>query len=153
MKSYVRDYVSMGERVVLTLWVGGMWAVGYVVLPAIFHFLDDRRLAGEIAGQILKVSNSVGLVCGLLVLINAMVVAGSACLRSSRVWVIAIMLALIAIILFVLQPMLFEIKQQAYQAGNVPGPRFGQLHAASSIAYLIASVLGLILVGRGHGKK
>ena len=30
--------LAIGERIVLTLWVGGLWAIGYMVAPA--HILQ-----------------------------------------------------------------------------------------------------------------
>ena len=35
----------------ITLWIGGMWAVGYVVAPMLFATLGDRQLAGVVAGN------------------------------------------------------------------------------------------------------
>ena len=140
---------SVGERVLLSLWVGGMWAVGYVAVPVIFHSIDDHRLAGDIAGYVLKTANEIGFVCGLLLLVNAWAGAGREWRRSWRLRAIAAMVALLAVIMFVLEPMLFDLKLQADQAGSELGPRFGQLHAIASILYLIISVLGLFLVAGG----
>ncbi|MCK5382667.1 MAG: DUF4149 domain-containing protein, partial [Gammaproteobacteria bacterium] len=30
------------ERILLTLWVGSLWVVGFVVAPVLFAELDDR---------------------------------------------------------------------------------------------------------------
>jgi hypothetical protein len=35
----------------LTLWVGGFWAIGYLAAPMLFYNLDDRMLAGMLAGK------------------------------------------------------------------------------------------------------
>ena len=32
--------------VALTLWIGALWTVGYVVAPTLFSTLSDRALAG-----------------------------------------------------------------------------------------------------------
>ncbi|NOX26610.1 MAG: DUF4149 domain-containing protein, partial [Gammaproteobacteria bacterium] len=43
---------NLGERILLTLWVGGTWTVGYIVAPVLFKFLEaDRQLAGALAGE------------------------------------------------------------------------------------------------------
>ena len=39
------------ERILLTLWVGSLWVVGFVVAPVLFAELDDRALAGSTAGS------------------------------------------------------------------------------------------------------
>jgi len=33
----------------ITLWVGGLWAVGYLAAPMLFYNLSDRMLAGMVA--------------------------------------------------------------------------------------------------------
>jgi len=38
--------------IVITLWVGALWAIGYLAAPTLFHVLDDRALAGKVAGQL-----------------------------------------------------------------------------------------------------
>ena len=38
--------------VAITLWVGGMWAIGYMVAPVLFSSLGDRQLAGLVAGKL-----------------------------------------------------------------------------------------------------
>jgi hypothetical protein len=41
------------QAVAVTLWVGGLWAIGFLVAPSLFHALDDRALAGDLAGRFL----------------------------------------------------------------------------------------------------
>ena len=36
--------------VAITLWVGGLWAIGYIAAPVLFSSLGDRQLAGVVAG-------------------------------------------------------------------------------------------------------
>jgi MFS family permease len=35
----------------LTLWIGGLWVVGLIVAPTLFHALSDRFVAGRCCGQ------------------------------------------------------------------------------------------------------
>ena len=67
---------GVGQRILLTLWVGGLWATGYLVAPLLFHMLDDRRLAGEIAGRMFSAMNYLGLACGMLLLLAVVYQAG-----------------------------------------------------------------------------
>ena len=39
-----------GDRILLTLWVGSLWAIGYIAAPTLFATLEDRALAGTLAG-------------------------------------------------------------------------------------------------------
>lgn len=41
---------------------------GYIVAPLLFHMLDDRMLAGQIAGQVFSWISRLGLVCGAILL-------------------------------------------------------------------------------------
>ena len=144
--------VHIGERILITLWVGGLWAIGYLAVPVLFHSLNDRRLAGEVAGQMFGVLGLVGLVCGALLLVRAIYVAGKKWSGAWRVWSLVTMLALVAIGTFVLQPMMQDLKSTGLLPGSAEAARFGQLHGASSIMYMITSLLGLALVIADPGK-
>lgn len=134
------------EAVLQTLWVGGLWVIGYVVAPILFASLDERRLAGELAGHMFTAINYIGLVCGGLLLIFALLRAGKPWPKDLRVIALAAMLALILISLFVLQPMMQELKLAGLTPGGETAARFGQLHGVSSVLYLLTSLLGLVLV-------
>jgi hypothetical protein len=137
---------AVGERILLTIWVGGLWAVGYLAVPVLFHTLDDRALAGQLAASMFHIIGFIGLFCGTLLLISAAVAAGAAWLRSWRVWALVVMLALVAAGVFVLQPMMADLKAMNYAADAVLAARFKMLHGVSSAMYLITSLLGLALV-------
>ena len=139
-------YLGIGERIILALWVGGLWAIGFLAVPVLFHTLSDRTLAGELAAPMFTLINAIGLVCGALLLLGAALGEGGAWHRSRRVWIIAVMMAGTAVILFVIQPQMAVLKAQAAAAGGTLGPQFGRLHGISSAIYLLVSVLGLLLV-------
>jgi hypothetical protein len=133
------------ERVLLTLWVGGLWVAGYVVTPALFATLDDRQLAGQLAGQVFSYINYIGLTAGGFLLISGLTRMG----KTWRSWVLAVMLVLVIVGGFVLQPMLMELKTGGLVAGSEQATQFGRIHGLSSLLYLINSLLGLLLVGTG----
>jgi hypothetical protein len=139
-------YLGIGERIILTLWVGGLWAIGFLAVPVLFHTLSDRTLAGELAAPMFTLINAISLVCGAVLLLGAVVGGGRAWYRSWRVGVIAVMMAGTAVILFIIQPQMAALKVQAAAAGGTLGPQFGRLHGISSVIYLLVSVLGLLLV-------
>lgn len=132
------------ERILLTLWVGGMWTVGYVIAPLLFSMLD-KQLAGHIAGQIFTSMSYIGLVCGSLLLVGNCYRAG---LRNITNYILVLMLILIAVGQFYLQPMMAELKAQGLVDGSDAAAQFGMLHGVSSILFLINSIAGLILVIR-----
>ncbi|HEY9151095.1 MAG TPA: DUF4149 domain-containing protein, partial [Gammaproteobacteria bacterium] len=58
--------IPVGERILLTLWVGGLWAIGFIAAPILFAVLEDRTLAGTLAGEMFRALAWLGLVCGSL---------------------------------------------------------------------------------------
>jgi len=138
--------IKYSERFLLTLWVGGMWIIGYLVTPILFKTLDNRQIAGELAGYFFKYISIIGLVCGLLLLIGAIVVARSESLKRWRIWLLLIMIVLTATGLFVLQPMMQTLKAQGLVEGSEQAIQFGRLHGISSVLFLITSIFGLLLV-------
>jgi len=138
----------IGARLLLTLWVGGMWTVGFLVAPTLFAMLaDNRMLAGSIAGRLFTTMSYVGLVCGALLLLAVIMQHGKAWLRQWRAGVLLLMLVIICIGEFVLQPMMAELKQAGLQDENAAA--FARLHGVSSVLFLINSVAGLVLVIAG----
>lgn len=140
--------LNIGERIILTLWVGGLWGVGFLAVPVLFHSLD-KQAAGELAAPMFTLINAFGLVCGGLLLLFAAFGGTRKWYRSWRTGVMVAMMAVAAIILFLIQPQMAALKAQAAAAGADLGSQFGRLHGISSILYLLASVLGLLLVGAG----
>ena len=133
--------VLAGERILLSLWVGGLWAIGYIVAPALFANLEDRALAGTLAGVMFDIIAWIGLVCAsLLLLSNQLRYAGRR--LNWRALVLLVMLVLIVVGKFVLAPMIADMRA----SGGVESADFARLHGAASIAYLINSLLGLALL-------
>ena len=146
-------YLDIGERIILTLWVGGLWSIGFLAVPVLFHTLGDRTLAGEVAAPMFTLINAIGLACGALLLIGAPLGRGRAWYHSWRVGVVAIMMLGAAVILFVIQPQMAALKAQVAATGGVLDARFGRLHGISSVIYLLVSVLGLWLAGAGGQRR
>lgn len=138
----------IGSRVLLTLWVGGMWTVGFIVAPTLFAMLEDNRmLAGSLAGKLFTTMSYIGLVCGTLLLIAVIVQYGKALLRQWRAWVLLLMLVIICIGEFVLQPLMAQLREAGLQGDNAAA--FGRLHGVSSVLFLFNSLAGLVLVIAG----
>ncbi len=134
------------ETVLQTLWIGGLWVIGYVVTPILFASLEERRLAGELAGHMFTAINYIGLGCGTLLLAFAVLKSSGSLLKDRRIIALVLMLVLIAVSAFVLQPMMQELKLSGIVAGSEAAAQFGQLHGVSSVLYLLTSLLGLFLL-------
>lgn len=136
----------IGERLLLTIWVGSLWAIGYIAVPVLFHSLEDRQLAGNVAGEMFTVVYLIGLIAGPLLLVGLWLRTVSV-MREWRFWATAAMLAFVAVGLFVLQPMMQALKAQGELIkGGELAAQFAQLHGISSTMYLATSLLGLVLV-------
>lgn len=134
--------------VALTLWVGGLWAIGYLVAPTLFGTLMDKVLAGALAGRMFTLIAYVGLVCGGYLLLLRLSRVGFGVFKDGIFWLVFVMLALTIAGHFGIQPILAGLKARALPKEvmeSVFRDRFAAWHGISSILYLIQSVLGLWL--------
>ena len=134
----------IGERIILTLWVGGMWAIGYIVAPVLFNMLDDRVLAGTIAGRLFAILSYVGLVAAGLLLVGQISRFAREVVRQWRFWLLLTMLAFVVAGQFILQPMMAMLRDAGLE--GEAAQRFGRLHGISSLLFLFNSLGGLVLV-------
>ena len=145
----MRDLPKHLAAMSLTLWVGGTWMLGYVVVPVLFKMLPDRQLAGMVAGQLFTLLAYIGIGCALYLLIHQLQQFGRAALQHTAFRVTAAMLLFVLIGQFVLQPIMAGLKVQALPLDvmqSALAPRFKTWHAVSSILYLIQSLFGIALV-------
>lgn len=134
-----------GERVLLTLWVGSLWAIGYLAVPTLFAALDDRMLAGMLAGRMFSAVSFIGLGAGTALLAMALMSIQRP-LSSWRVRILLLMLVIVAVGEFILQPMMAGLKAGGLVEGSSEAARFGLFHGVASILYLVNSLAGLALV-------
>lgn len=139
--------------IVITMWVGGLWAVGYLVAPALFaHLSADRALAGAMAGRMFDLIEWVGMASAAYLLLYLLLRRRLAALRTSVFWLVMLMLLATLASHFGIQPLLAQLKAQAVQSGakdvleSVVRDRFRTWHGVSSMLYLIQSLMGLALV-------
>lgn len=141
--------------ITITLWAGGLWAIGYIVAPTLFATLNERALAGEIAGRLFGVIAWVGIGCALYLLVFLAVRQRRAAFKSGVFWLVLVMLLLTLAGYFGIQPILAQLKAEAWPRGvmeSMARSRFATWHGVSSGLYLVQSLLGMALVllqGRG----
>lgn len=139
----------------ITLWVGGLWAIGYLAAPVLFAELGDRQLAGMVAGKLFALIAWFGLAAALYLLIFLAARAGTRVLRQAGFWLVLLMAGMAAVQLFGIQPLMAQLKLDALPREvmeSVVRDRFATWHGISSIVYLLQSLSGLALVlwsGRG----
>ena len=135
--------------IAITLWVVGMWAIGYMAAPVLFASLNDRQLAGVIAGKLFALIGWVGLGSAAYLLIFLISRWGGRFFKSSVFWLVLIMALLVVASQFGIQPLMAQLKADALPREvmeSVLRDRFATWHGVSSILYLIQSMLGLWLV-------
>lgn len=133
----------------IALWVGGMWMLGYVVVPVLFKLLPDRALAGRIAGELFTLLALIGIACALYLLLHQLQQFGRASLRRNTFRITAAMLLFVLAGQFILQPILADLKVQALPLdvmNSVFAAQFKTWHAVSGIVFLVQSLLGIGLV-------
>ncbi len=140
---------QISEKILLTLWVGGMWAIGYIVTPVLFQMLD-KPVAGNVAGQLFTIVSYLGIFSAVVLIINILVQQGFS-KTHWQLWTLIAMLLIIFIGQFVLHPMMGELKAAGITIENKA--EFGRLHGMASALFLINSLAGLALVVSGLGKK
>jgi len=152
----MRGIAAALDSIALTLWVGAMWAIGFVVAPVLFARLSDRALAGLLAGKLFTLVSYLGIACAAYLLLYRLLRHGGASLRQLAFWVIVVMLILIVAGEFAVQPILAGLKAQALPREvmeSVFRDRFNAWHGIASTLYVIESLLGAVLVvltGRGR---
>ena len=148
MRAYL---LNLARTLLVTLWAGSLWTVGYLAAPLLFITLQDRILAGTIAGTLFRAEAWLSLVCGVLLLTifraDPYLPSKNTCTR-----LVIGMLLCVLVGYFGLQPFMAEIRAAAAQAGGVMDgalrERFGLLHGVASFVYLVQSLLAVALVLR-----
>lgn len=138
------------ESVLVTLWVGGLWVIGYLAAPMLFAAIPDRMLAGAAAGRLFTGIAWIGIACGIVLLaLRALRLRGAATTGSRQAWLVVAMLALTLAGHFGVQPVLQRLKDEVAPAPVMESANrdaFGRWHGVSSGLYLVQSLLGLALV-------
>lgn len=120
-------------------WMGSLWTICAVVATGLFAFLEDRHLAGTIAGQFFHIATWLGL--GFAVVLGGLLAAAGSLSRTLGLW----------IVLGGAPPLANELgllpfMESARQAGNMA--LFGSLHLVSVVLFAIAGIATLVLVLR-----
>ena len=137
----------------ITLWVGGMWAIGFLAAPTLFAELSDRALAGSLAGAMFTWGAWVGIACASYVLLFLLTTRGGRAFKTAAFWLALLMLLLTLAGHFGIQPILSQIKAAAPRQvlEGVLRDRFAMWHGISSGLYLLQSLLGAALVLKIRG--
>lgn len=154
----MQKLISSIATLALTVWLGGLLTIGYLAVPVLFHTLPDKQLAGQLAGAMFNALAYVGIVCGVILLLEKRYVqtAQQRFWRNKSVWIIVAMLGLGLIIQCGLSPLMAQLKLQTQPLDVMHSSfaaQFKILHGVSSILYLLESLLGVVLLMRDTVKR
>jgi hypothetical protein len=144
------------SSIALTLWVGGLIAIGYLAVPILFSAQPDKQLAGKLAGEMFHALGYMGIVCGLIVLTHTLWLEQKGKQRNKALWLVGAMLIMSLIIQLGISPQMAELKQLALPEDvlhSIYAEKFKALHGVSSILYLAESLLGLYLIALRTNKS
>ncbi|MCE1183509.1 MAG: DUF4149 domain-containing protein [Rhodocyclales bacterium] len=134
------------EELAATLWVGGLWAVGYLAVPVLFASLSENKpLAGVLAGKLFVVMAWVGLACAAYLLLVMAWRLQDRLLRRAGLWIILAMAGATMAQLWWIQPMMAGLKEAVAPVDVMESglrERFVFWHGISSVLYLVQSMLG-----------
>lgn len=136
-------------RIFVVVWVGGLLAIGYLAAPVLFASLNDRTLAGEVAGKLFALIGWAGLAAGSYLSLFLIGRWRAAVFKRAVFWLVLLMLGMTAAQLFGIQPLMAQLKLDALPREvmeSVLRDRFATWHGVASILYLMESLLGLWLV-------
>ncbi|MDH5534145.1 MAG: DUF4149 domain-containing protein [Betaproteobacteria bacterium] len=143
------------QSIAVTLWVGGLWVAGFILVPLLFARLGSP-LAGALAGKVFELIAYIGIGCATYLLAYRLARAGAGSLKQAFFWIVLVMLVFTLAGEFGVQPILKSLKAEALPKKvmeSVLRERFNTWHGIASGLYVIESALGLILVvllGKGR---
>jgi len=142
----MQTWIDKFAIILLTLWVGSLWAIGGIAAPVLFYKIHDTQLAGQLAGEMFKLLAYFGLFAGVVLLLHSLMKQGGRAFKQGYIWLIIIMLLLTVAMHFGIAPILAQLKQDALPAdvmNSVFANRFERWHGVSSAAFMLQSLLGL----------
>ena len=140
--------LSRLNLIVVTLWVGALWTTGLTAY-VLFDTLQDKQLAGSLAGKLFTIVSYIGMASAFYLLVQRLIDYGTGALKQSFFWAVFVILLLILAGYFGIQPILAQLKADAMPADvmhSIFAQRFGKWHGIASVAYLVECLLGFVLV-------
>ena len=137
---------TIGERLLLTLWVGALWSIGYLAVPLAFISLETL-VAADYAAKLFFAVNVIGIISGTLILLGKIIIQRGRAIHSWRFWILMAMLLITLIFSMYIQPEMANIKTvDNWRLETNLAERFEWLHMLSQNLYLMLSIAGLLLV-------
>lgn len=131
------------QRVVIALWAGSIWTVGFLAAPLLFASLPSHALAGMAARQLFMGVEYLGTGCGLI-LLGSLWAGDMTGQRRAAAGLVSVMLIVTVVSLLVIDPWLDNVRL----ADGARSSPFLWAHALASLTYGVLCLLALLLVVR-----
>tara|TARA_B110000037_G_scaffold203863_1_gene247315 strand:- start:103 stop:549 length:447 start_codon:yes stop_codon:yes gene_type:complete len=134
--------------IISSLWVGGIWAM-LMVTTILFNKVPSSYVAAAIAGDMFIFMNLFGMFSSCFLLFYGFKKASLSFFKSITFWLIILMLSLVMISFFGINPLLENIRDSSVSKEIIESvfvSRYGTWHGIASAAFLIECVLGIFLV-------
>ena len=143
--SRLADYLY---AIAITLWVGALWAIGYMAAPVLFMYVADRSFAGDLAGKLFAIVSWLGMGCAGYLLVYLFFREGARAFKLLVLWLVVLMLLLTLAGHFGVAPIIEQLRAETARdvVESVVRSRFQTWHGIASVLWLIQSVLGVALV-------
>jgi Domain of unknown function (DUF4149) len=133
--------LNVVARVLAGLWTGSLWTICGVVAPTLFATLEDRRLAGDLAGRFFELAAWLGVGFALPLL---SIVWMSDAFKPKRV--LLVLIALTAYAPVQVQLGIVSSMQAARAAGDSPGVAFAHTLASGLFFAACVAALGVLWI-------
>ncbi|MBK1734263.1 hypothetical protein CKO15_02990 [Halorhodospira abdelmalekii] len=128
------------ERLLLTVWAGALWIVGFLVTPLLYRYTDETAVAAALAGELTQAVAWTSLLCAAVLIPAQLRYRIRPLAAHWRLWLLVILVVLVAVGEWWVRPPMVELTQQAVDVAYLSA-----LRAAESL-YLIACAIALVLV-------
>jgi hypothetical protein len=134
--------------IITSLWVGGLWSM-LMVTTILFNKVPSSYIAGAIANDMFAFMNLFGMFSSGFLIIYGFKKINLLFLKSVVFWVLLLMLFLILISYFGINPIIDNFNDSSVSKEimeSVFADRYSTWHGVASAAYLFECVLGILLL-------
>ena len=135
--------------IVATLWAGALWMTGLTASVLFKTLPDQQQLAGNLAGQLFVIVSFIGMASAVYLLAHRLLVFGQPAFKQAFFRIVLIMLLLVLIGHFGIQPLLQSFKIQALPLDvmhSAFASQFKAWHGVAGVVYIIECLLAIAMV-------
>ncbi len=126
------------ELLLTTLWLGGTILIGFLAVPVLFATINDRVLAGMVAGEIFTLLRYISI--GIMVVLLLLQTRYRNLLKQWAGRLLLVILMLLLLDQFWLHPAMAELKAN----GLAGSEQFSRMHHTASILFSVNALLGIV---------